>query len=101
VNSTGGFIVWLATMTAIPLGQFVRKNRLQGKLGRRLSRSSRIFWLDHSVLPLRSSKSHERIVGRILDASIVFVQQPDRFECLVAQHKAVLVFRLQRIKNDI
>jgi hypothetical protein len=61
----------------------------------------RLFTIDHSFLPLRSSNSHDRIIGRILNASLVFVKQPDRFECLVAQHKAILVFRLQRIKNDI
>lgn len=70
-------------------------------LGRWRSGCSRILWLDHSFLLLRSRKSHERIIGRILNASLVFVKQPDCFECLVAQHKAVLVFLLQRIKNHI
>jgi hypothetical protein len=50
-------------------------------------------------LGLRTSEPHQYIIGCVLDASIIFVEQANRLECLVAQLKSV--FCLQRIKDNI
>jgi hypothetical protein len=90
VNSTSGTIVLHPAVTAIPLGQFVRKNQIQGNLGRRLSRCSRIFRPDDDYAWLRTSKALECVIGRVLDASIPFVKQANSLKCFMAQHESVL-----------
>jgi hypothetical protein len=59
----------------------------------------RDFWNVQTFVSLHTSKPLECVIGRILNASVAFVEQANCLECFMAQSKAV--FRLERVKYQI